>query len=465
MTALAPTAGVPPASSASVSLEPAGLPPRSRLAVSLCILCGVALMSLDSAIATLALPTLSQELAASKAATVWVVNGYQVGTAVCLLPAAALGEILGLRRVYSFGLLLFTAASLACALSGSLGWLIAARVVQGVGGACLAAVGPAMIRHIFPRSMIGRGLAMIAMVVAVSGAAGPSIGALVLEVASWPWLFLVNLPIGVLALVLFWVLAPAPPATPRPFDFVGAVLSAVSLGLVVVGVDGLGRVETAWAVGAIVAGLVGLAGLIAQQSRRSDPLVPLDLLAIPLFALSIVTSMCSYAAQILAYVSLPFLLQGLMGKSALATGLLVTPWPLMVAVAAPLAGRLSARWPASVLSSLGLGTLALGLALLATLPGHPSDVDIVWRMALCGLGFGFFQTPNNATLMTAGPVRRSGAAGGMLAVARVSGWCAGSTIVALLLAGAGPGAPVWCLGVAAGLAGVGALVSVSRARV
>jgi DHA2 family multidrug resistance protein-like MFS transporter len=183
---------------------------------------------------------------------------------------------------------------------------------------------------------------------------------------------------------------------------------------------------------------------------------------IPLFALSVCTSTCSYCAQILAYVSLPFLFQTIMHRSTVATGLLVTPWPVMVACVAPVAGRLTARYPASVLGTIGLAVLATGLLLLALLPAAPADWDIVWRMAICGIGFGFFQTPNNTALMTAGPVERSGAASGMVGVARTVGWSLGSALVALIFALRGPDGAVMCLAVGAGFAAGGAVVSSAR---
>ena len=172
--------------------EPEGLPTPRRYWVLACVLCGVALMSLDGAIANIALPTMARDLGASDSATVWVVNIYQLGSVICLLPAAALGEILGLKRVYAFGLVLFTLSSLACALSPTLPVLILARLVQGMGCACIAAIGPAVVRDIYPRRLIGSGLAMIALCVAAGGAAGPTIASLILSVATWPWLFLVD---------------------------------------------------------------------------------------------------------------------------------------------------------------------------------------------------------------------------------------------------------------------------------
>ena len=282
--------------------------------------------------------------------------------------------------------------------------------------------------------------------------------------ASWPWLFLINVPIGLVTVPLFLHVAPEGRRRPRRFDLVGALLNAATMGLVVTGVDGLGSAAPGRAVGELAAGL-GCGGLLVwQQSHRAAPLLPLDLLRIPLFALSVATSICSYAAQILAYVSLPFLFQTVMHRTAVATGLLVTPWPLLVAVAAPIAGRLSARYPAAILGSIGMAVLASGLVLLATMPAAPADWDVAWRMGVCGVGFGFYQTPNNLTLMTAGPPERSGAASGMVAVARTVGWSLGSAIVALIFGLRGGLGAVTCLQVGAGFAAVGAAVSVSRVR-
>jgi MFS transporter, DHA2 family, multidrug resistance protein len=439
-----------------------GLPVPQRHWVMICILLGVALSSLDSAIANIALPTIARELAASDAGIIWVVNGYQLAAAVCLLPAASLGEILGHKRVYAFGLIVFTVASLGCAVSPNLSTLVVARLAQGVGGACLSALGPALIRGIYPRRILGSGFALIALAVAISGAIGPTIAALILSVATWRWLFLVNVPVCLVAVPLFLIVAPFNRGNASAFDFPGALLTALAFGLVVIGVDGLGSSNIGVAITEIVAGLACFPLLVWQQMRRTAPLLPLDLLRIPVFTLSLGTSVCSYSAQILAYVSIPFMLQAVMHRSPVATGLLVTPWPLLVAFAAPVAGRLSARYPAAILGSIGLAVLAIGLLLLVVLPNAPADWDIAWRMGVCGLGFGFFQTPNNITVMTAGPVARTGAAGGMMAVARTIGWSLGSALVALIFAVWQQRATEMCLEVAVGFAASAAVISSAR---
>jgi len=438
-----------------------GLPVRQRRLVMCCVLLGVLLSNLDSAIANIALPTIARQLATSDAAAVWVVNGYQLAAAVCLLPAAALGEILGHKRVYATGLIVFMLGSLCCAIAHSLGFLVEARVLQGVGGACAAALGPAVLREIYPRRLIGSGFALIALTVAMAGALGPTVAALILSVASWPWLFLVNLPVCLVAVPLFIAVAPHSRRMPRPFDLPGALLNAMALGLLVVGVDIMGG-HTRPAIWALTGGLVSLVVLVWHQTRRTTPLLPLDLLRIPIVALSAATSVCSYAAQILAYISLPFFLQTELHRSAVETGLLVTPWPLLVAFAAPIAGRLSTRYSASILGSIGLVVLTFGLLLLAMLPSSPTNWEVALRMAICGAGFGFFQTPNNTTLMTAGPAARSGAAGGLVAVARTVGRCLGSALVTMIFQLALPQKTTLCLEMAAAFAAIGALASGAR---
>ncbi|WP_347558894.1 MFS transporter [Robbsia sp. KACC 23696] len=429
-----------------------------------CLLLGTILSSLDSAIANIALPIISRSLQTSDSAVVLVVNAYQVAVTVCLLPVAALAESFGLKRLYASGLVIFTLASLACALSPTLAILVSARAMQGVGGACMAVTSMAMIRSIYPPQLLGRGFALMALAIAVSGAIGPTVAAAILSIASWHWLFLINVPLGAIAAPVFLALAPAGVRQKRAFDFIGTLLNAFAFGLIIVGVDTLGNGHTPLAIGEMIAGLACLGLLVRQQMHRTAPLLPLDLVRIPVFALSMGTSICSYAAQVLAYASLPFYFERTLHLSAVQTGLLLTPWPILVAVTAPIGGRLMVRYAAAKLSSIGLAVMAAGLFLLGCLPTDPSHLDIVWRMALCGIGFGLFQTPNNTTLMTAGPPTRSGAASGMAAVARYVGWSFGSAVVALIFSFGGSSPTIACLITGAVFSVSGAVFSTARWR-
>ena len=211
----------------------------------------------------------------------------------------------------------------------------------------------------------------------------------------------------------------------------------------------------------IVVGAAAGVGLVLRSRTQARPLAPIDLLRSRVFTLTVLTSIASFTAQMLAYVSLPFYFQGVLHRTQVETGLLMTPWPLAVGVAAPLAGRLADRYSAAILCCIGLLVLAAGMVLLALLPANAGVFDIGWRMALCGAGFGLFQAPNNRSMLGAAPLDRSGAAGGMLATARLTGQTGGATLTAILFRMSGNGAAA-ALTLGAAFAGVGAVVSVSR---
>jgi DHA2 family multidrug resistance protein-like MFS transporter len=442
--------------------EENGLPLPRRYWAMFSVAVALTMAVLDGAIANVALPTIARDLQASPAASVWVVNAYQLTITILLLPLAALGEIVEYRRVYRVGLVVFTIASLACTAADSLLTLTLARVLQGAGAAGVMSVNIALVRFIYPREQLGRGISLNALVVAISAAIGPTVAATILGLGSWQWLFAVNVPFGLVAIVATRAL-PSTRRAQHRFDVAGALLSALTLGLFVTAIDGVAHGE-GWAavLAEAVAAILFGALLVWRQLRQAWPLFPIDLLRIPLFALSVGTSICSFVAQMLAYVSLPFFLQDYLGHSAVATGLLMTPWPLATAVAAPLAGRLGDRYPAGILGALGLGTFGAGLALLAALPHDPAAADIAWRMAVCGFGFGIFQTPNNRAILSSAPPNRSGGASGMLGTARLLGQTTGAAVAALLFATTGAGATTATLVVAAAIAALAALVSSLR---
>jgi MFS transporter, DHA2 family, multidrug resistance protein len=388
---------------------------------------------LDGAIANVALPTIATDLNTSAANSIWVVNAYQLAVTISLLPLASLGDIFGYRRVYQWGLVAFTAGSFACALSWSLPSLAAARVFQGFGAAGIMSVNGALVRTIYPKVWIGRGIGINATIASIASAAGPSVAAAILAFGKWPWLFWVNVPIGVVAVAIAWRALPSNPSSGVKFDFLSAIMSAVTLGLLITAIDGAGHGERiVWVIPiAVVALGIGVL-LVYRELSRTSPLVPVDLMRIPLFALSVTTSICAFTAQMMAMVSLPFLFENTLGFDEVRTGLLMTPWPLTVALIATIIGRLSDRWPAGILGGAGLTVSAVGLALVSLLPAHPAVWDIAWRMVICGIGFGIFNTPNNRAIIVSAPARRSGGASGMQAAARLVGQTTGAALVALV---------------------------------
>jgi DHA2 family multidrug resistance protein-like MFS transporter len=406
-----------------------GLPIPRRYWSVISIWLALTMAVLDGAIANVALPVIARELGASPAASVWVINAYQLTITILLLPLAALGDRVGYKCIYLPGLALFTLGSVGCAAGGTLTLLIAARVFQGIGAACIMSMNAALVRATYPAKMLGRGIGYNAMVLSMSAAIGPTLAAIILSVVSWQWLFLINLPIGIAALIVGRKALPEPQGHGRPFDWGSALLSGAMMGLIVFGAEAVAREGNQLAILMIVAGVGAGAWLVWREWGVANPLMPLDLLRIPIFTLSISTSVVSFAAQMLAYVAIPFLFQSVLGRTVLATGLLMTPWPLAVGVAAPIAGRLADRINAGLLGGIGLVIFAAGLFLLSRLGSAPDNFDIAWRMAVCGLGFGLFQSPNNRTIVSAAPKPRSGAAGGMLATARLLGQTAGAVTV------------------------------------
>ena len=459
-----------------------GLPARERTMALWVVIFGIVMSVLDGTIINLALPDITRELHATAAQSIWVINAYQIATLALLLPLATLGDIVGYRRVYLVGMLVFTLASVACTLADSLTTLALARVLQGVGAAGIMSVNAALVRLIYPRQLLGRGIAINSMMVATASVAGPSIAAAILSVAAWPWLFAINIPIGLFCLALGRTALPpnVSRASGARISLLDVVLNALMFGLIILGVDGLGvRSEGP---GGAAPGLASLwlpalelaAGIVIgifymrRQLVQPFPLFPVDLLRIPVFALSMGTSVGAFCAQMLAYVGLPFLLLGAYGRTHLEAGLLLTAWPLGIVVMAPIVGRLIGRHSGGLLGGLGLGLLSLGLVLLALLPAQPVNADIVWRMALCGLGFGMFQSPNNHIILTSAPAHRSGGASGMVGTARLTGQTLGAVLLAMIFAvfdphnGRGPVLALWLAAAFAAVAGVCSALRIKR---
>ena len=442
-----------------------GLPTPRRYWAIVSIGLGITLAVLDGAIANVALPSIARDMQASSAASIWIVNAYQIAIVVALLPLASLGEIVGYRRVSQAGLAVFTLASIACVFANSIETLSLARVVQGFGAAGIMSVNGALVRYTYPQRLLGRAVGINAVIVSLAAAAGPTIASAILAVGHWRWLFALNVPIGLLAVSLAGFTLPHNQLQPRKLNWVGAALNAAAFGLLITGLQSLAHGEAAiLGFGLTGAGLAAGILLIRHERSRTSPLIPLDLLARPMFSLSVATSIISFTAQMMAFVALPFFLQGTLGLTAVETGLLMTPWPLATMIAAPLAGYLSDRYSAGVLGAIGLSLFACGLMALSSLNPDSSHFDIVWRMALCGAGFGFFQSPNNRAMLSEAPKDRAGAAGGTLGMARVVGQSLGAVVVAFLLSAA----PINGVGhgfqIAAVTALFGAVMSGSRVR-
>lgn len=426
------------------SPSPAGLTGRQRHLAVLTILVGIAMTVLDSTTIALGLPTMTKDLGISSAQAIWIVNGFQLAALATLLPLANWGDRITYRRVYLAGAALWGLASAVASFADSMTVLILARVAQGLGAAGIMAVNMALVRLTWPPQLLGRGVALNSMVVGTATVAGPMLAAAVLSVGSWRWLFALNVPTCALLLVLGLRALPLNSASseaPAP-SVADMVLNAAMFILLFMAADAFSRsIRTTAEAGPgllqgaalLVAGLAVATVHLRRQRRLPQPLLPVDLLRIPLFRLSMMTSVGGFAAQTVTFITLPFLLLDAWHVSASQAGLFMSCWPVATLVAAAVAGRLIGRLHNGTLGAAGMGALALGLAGLAwaALASEPG-LAVAAFLALAGVGFGLFQSPNNHTIITSAPAQRSGAASGMLGTARLTGQSLGATLVALL---------------------------------
>lgn len=440
-----------------------GLPaPRRYLAVGLLLLTLV-LVVLDGAIANVALPSIATSLAADASRTVWVVSSYQLAVLIALLPCGALGEIHGPRRVFLLGVALFTAASAACAFAGTLPALVAARFVQGLGAGAIMALAVMNLRFAVPQRLLGTIIGFNAMTIAISAAAGPAVAGAILSVASWPWLFAVNIPLGLIVLVCGRVLGPVQ-GIRRPVNAKALLANTLMFILFLTGAD---LIATSPAAGVILIGgsVACLVALLRLERGSSAPIVPMDLLAEPAFRVAVIASVTCFTGQMLSYVALPFYLQHTLHMTPVLTGLYMIPWPAATAIVAPISGRLTERVKTAWLCSGGGALLAVGLLIAGLCPPDPRGIAFLAGTILAGAGFGLFQTPNNRILLLSAPKARSGAAGAMQGTARLLGQTFGAVCMSIIFATSPlSSAPAIALVLAGICAAISSFVSFSRAR-
>lgn len=413
---------------AALPLE--GLPPGRRGMAALALALGLMLAVLDATMINVGLPLIAESLNESAASIVWVVNAYSLTVAMSLLPMAAIGERIGFKRLFRLGLTTFVLAALASAFAPNLYFLLVSRIFQGLGGAAIMCLFGALVRHIYPPQLIGRGLGLNALTVAVSSVLGPTIGSLILSVTTWHWIFLFSVPMGLLTMLGVRYLPDVPPIK-SPFDWLAAVMSMTTIGLFIIGVDFL--VGAFWYAITLIAlaGVIGVA-LVRRSSQHAAPLVPVDLFRIPAMRYALAASASTFAGQMATLVSLPFYLQITLERPLLSVGFLMAGWPTGAGVIALIAGRLSDRFSVALLSGIGAGTMAFGLLWVVLMPASISDGWLFTAMLVSGVGFGFFQTPNNRVLIGSAPRHRAGALGGLQATTRVFSQSFGAAIVSLV---------------------------------
>jgi EmrB/QacA subfamily drug resistance transporter len=383
------------------------------------------------------LPTLREELNTTFAAVQWVVLAYLLTLATLLLSVGRAADIIGKKRIYVAGFVVFTVGSVLCGLSPTVEWLIAMRVVQGIGAAMLFSLGPAILTEAFPPSERGRALGISGAVVSIGVIAGPTLGGLILGSLSWHWIFFVNLPVGIVGTWL--ALRSIPVTMPRggqTFDFVGAGTLFVGLLTFLLALT-LGQ-ERGFGSPSILA-LFGVALIAAAlflwiELRVSQPMVDLRLFRNGLFSANLAMSLITFVGLAGVTLLLPFYLQGMRGFPVGQVGLLLAVLPIALGIASPISGSLSDRYGPRLISLVGLALLVVGYLGLSTL-GLSTPL---WLYALLvtpvGLGMGIFQSPNNSAVLGSVPRDRLGVVSGLLALTRNLGQTTGFAIFGALWA-------------------------------
>jgi len=439
----------------------AGLPAPARYWAAGALLCSICVSVLDANIANIALPTISRELNAAEADSIWIVNGYTISVMATLLPLSAVAERVGFKFMFRLGLALFTIATVLCALSGNLQSLVAARMLQGLGASSMMCLFGGLVRHIYPPHKLAAGISINAMMVGVMSVVGPSLGAAILSVAPWQWIFGFTVPICLFAMYAAGYLPEASSGGKGRFDYLSAILNIFTFAILLIGLDAVGRNPGRGLAMLAVAAACGIF-LIRRSLPQTNPLVPVDLFRYPVFKYAVIVSALTFTAQMISMLALPFYYQHNLGIPLQKVGLLFGIWPVGSVVIASLSARLCGHFKASLLAGIGALLMAIGIISLISLPADISLWYYVGPMFIAGMGFGFFQTPNNRAMLMSTPLKRSGATGGVQATTRLFGQGIGAACVAISFHIDQVRGPMYVMGFASALVIMAVMINLFR---
>ena len=420
---------------ATSPMQPAG---QRRWPLFMVVAVGVFMSTLDSSMVNIALPSIMRDFGSHLHTTEWVVLVYLLTITATLLLWGHLGDRVGKNRIYAGGMLLFAIGSLACALAGNLAWLVVARGGQALGAAMMMATGPAIIKQTFPANQLGRSLGLIGIAVSLGLMTGPALGGIIMEFYSWRVIFLVTVPVG---LVFFLLARAIIPGAPRPllahrFDWPGGLLWAVGLLFLSLALSQATAADRSIArvVLLLAAGLLALLLFVKVEAVSHKPLLPLHLFRQRFFNAAVVSAVLSFMILFVVIMLTPFYLDRVLAISSARIGLVMMSIPLAVMLVAPLAGHLSDRIGARLLSTGGLFVSCVGLLLLTALPANPQPWQIAVRLALMGCGQAMFLAPNSASLLGRVDRQYAGVAAALLATARNLGMLLGIAQAGLVFA-------------------------------
>ena len=405
-------------------------------AVSLALFMG----TVDSTIVNVALPTMTADFGTNFQTIQWVVLAFLLGLSVLMLSVGRLADMVGKKRIFLLGLVIFTIGSALCGFSPTVYVLIGSRLIQSIGAAMLLALGVAIVTETWPSEERGKALGFSAGVISLGIVVGPTAGGLIISALTWHWIFFVNVPLGLLALLAVWRYVPPlqPKSSHEQFDFLGAAVFAVALLALLLGLT-VGQTigfSDPRILGLFGLAIAALALFVIIERRVRFPMIDLNLFRNIQFSLNLATGGLTFMAIAAVVFLLPFYLELALSLPVAQVGILMASTPLVLAVLGPLAGSLSDRFGTRPVSVIGLAILMLGYLVASTMDTTTTPWGFVLRMLLIGVGMGVFQSPNNSAIMGAAPRNRLGIASGMLSITRTLGQTAGIALLGALFASA-----------------------------
>lgn len=409
---------------------------RWRVLAILCI--GLFMLLLDGTIVNIAIPSILDSFRTGFSEVEWVMNAYLLVFAVMLITMGRLGDLYGRKLLFVTGLSVFTGASLACGLAPSVGWLIGFRALQGLGGSMMMPATLSIIAAVFPPEERGTAMGIWGGVTGIAVAVGPTLGGVIIEAASWPYIFLVNVPVGILVFVLALRVVPESkdPSSVRQIDYLGVVvISAALFALTFALIEGQNYGWTSATILALfAAAAVGLAGFVLIERRQTEPLMQLSLFRSRTFTVANISGLVLTFGMMGVFFLLPIFFQAILGYSAIKAGLLMTPLAAVVVFAAPASGWLSDRIGSRWLISGGMLTAAVGFFLTR----QAMSLDGGWGplvapFMVSGFGIGIVMAPMTSAVMASAPVEKAGSASGVLSTMRQLGSVLGIAVMGAIL--------------------------------
>ncbi|QCX33683.1 MFS transporter [Caloramator sp. E03] len=409
---------------------------KSRWFVLIIVVMSTFMSALDSSIVNVALPKMAKALEVTTANIQLVATSYLIVIAGTVLIFGRLGDMFGKTKIFKYGIGLFTIGSFLCGITSSFPILIIARVVQAIGAAGTMANNQGIITEVFPSNERGKALGFSGTAVALGSLVGPGLGGLIVGVASWEYIFLINVPIGLVALFFSYKLLPkGNEKAKEKMDIIGSVLFMLTIVPLFITLNqGLNRgFKNPIILFGFITSVISLVSFVLVERKRKNPLIELQIFQNKLFSLSIFCGFISFVAIFCNNIILPFYLQDVMVYTPQHTGLILMIYPAILTVVAPVSGHLSDKIGSEILTFIGLMLISIGLLLMSTLNENSNLINLIMFIVIISIGMGLFQSPNNSLVMSTVPKNKLGIAGSINALVRNFGMVCGIALATTLL--------------------------------